>query len=56
MKIPTPDELRAVGEVLVTWGFWIIVYGAITMCIGLAIIVILKILEILNKQNIKYLR
>lgn len=53
MRIPTPDELKAAGEVLVTWGFWIIVYGAITMCIGLAIIVIL---EILNKQNIKYLR
>ncbi|MBN7576036.1 MULTISPECIES: hypothetical protein [Clostridium] len=50
MKIPPHDQLILAGEVLVKWGFWMIVYGAITMCIGLAIIVIL------NKQNIKYLR
>lgn len=53
MRIPALDELKAAGEVLITWGFWIMIYGAITMCIGLAIIIIV---EILYKQSIKYLR
>lgn len=50
MRIPTLDELRSAAEVLVTWGFWIIVYGAIAMLIGFIII------AICNKQLVKYLR
>ena len=49
----TPEEWKQFGEVLITWGFWIIVYGAITIFIGLIIIVLV---EIFNKQSIKYLR
>lgn len=52
MRIPMPNELKAIGEVLVTWGFWIIVYGAITMFVGL---VIITIVEMFNKQSVKYL-
>lgn len=50
MSMPTLDELRTAGEVLITWGFWAIVYGVITMCIGLGIIVLC------NKQIIKILK
>ena len=35
-----PEEWRALGEVITTWGFWFIVYGAITMILGLSILVI----------------
>lgn len=45
MRIPTPDELIAAGDVLITWGFWIIVYGVVTMLIGLMIIVIIAICD-----------
>ena len=39
----TPEEWKQFGEVLVTWGFWAIVYGAITMLIGFVILVCLDI-------------
>ena len=42
MNIPTPEQWRALGEVLVIWGFWAIVYGAIAMSIGLIIILFLS--------------
>lgn len=48
MSMPTPEEWIKFGEVMITWGFWAIVYGAITMCIGLVIILIVHVLE--NKQ------
>lgn len=51
MSIPTLDQLIAAGEALITWGFWIIVYGVITMLIGLVIICIVAILN--NKQTVK---
>lgn len=38
MRMPTSEEWRALGEVLATWGLWIIVCGIITMCIALIII------------------
>jgi len=50
MSMPTPEQWRALGEVLIVWGFWAIVYGAIAMCIGFVII------AICNKQIIKILR
>lgn len=50
MKIPTPEQWRALGEVFIVWGFWAIVYGAIAICIGFGIIVLC------NKQIIKNLR
>lgn len=53
MSMPTPEQWRALGEVLITWGFWAIVYGIITMCIGL---IIIAIIAICNKQIIKILR
>jgi len=43
----TPEEWKQFGEVLVTWGFWAIVYGAITM--GIGFIIILFFNEQLNK-------
>lgn len=54
MSMPTPEQWRALGEVLITWGFWVIVYGIITMLIGFVILVCLdittikKIAKILN--------
>ena len=48
MIIPTLEQMKAVAEVLITWGFWIIVYGAITMFIGLALIIIISAMN--NKQ------
>jgi hypothetical protein len=45
MSIPTLEQLRVAGEVLITWGFWIIVYGTITMLIGLMIVVIIAIYD-----------
>lgn len=50
MRIPSNEELKAVAEVLVTWGFQIIVCGAITMLIGFIII------ALCNKEIIKNLR
>jgi len=54
MSMPTLEELRAAGEVLVTWGFWVIVYGVITMCIGLVIIGAVAILN--NKKVVKFIK
>ena len=53
----TPEEWKQFGGVLVTWGFWIIVYGFVTMGIGIAIISICKLIEdIYNKPITKILR
>lgn len=49
----TPEELIEFGKVLVTWGFWIIVYGLITMLIGL---VIIGIIAICNKPITKFIK
>jgi hypothetical protein len=38
MSIPTLEQLKAAAEVSITWGFWMIVYGSITMLIGLVLI------------------
>lgn len=54
MSILTWDQLIAAAEVLITWGFWIIVYGTITMLIGLVIIVSVAILN--NKQTVKIIK
>jgi hypothetical protein len=54
VSIPTLEELQAAGEVLVTWGFWIIVYGAVTMLIGLIIIGIIAILN--DKPATKFIK
>ena len=40
-----PGDWKQFGEVLITWGFWAIVYGAITMCIVLEIIVVLNMID-----------
>lgn len=53
MSIPTLDQLIAAGEVLITWGLWIIAYGVITMLIGLVIIVVLNMIA--NKP-IKFIK
>ena len=44
MSMPTLDELRSAGEVFVTWGFWAIVYGLVTMSIGLGIIIAINVI------------
>jgi uncharacterized membrane protein len=50
----TPEEWKQFGEVLITWGFGFIVFGAITMLIGFVILVCLdvktvkKIAKIIN--------
>jgi len=54
MSMPTPEQLRAGAEVLITWGFWIIVYGFVTMLIGLVIIGAVAILN--NKSTIKIIK
>ena len=54
MSIPILDQLIAAGEALITWGFWIIVYGIITMCIGLIIIGIIAIFN--NKSTVKIIK
>jgi hypothetical protein len=38
MRIPAPEQWKPIGQVLGTWGIWIIVYLIITMCIGLTVI------------------
>ncbi|EES47831.1 hypothetical protein NE172_02200 [Clostridium botulinum] len=48
MNMPTIEELRTFGEVLITWGFWFIVYGAIAIIIGLTIV------TMCNKQIVKF--
>jgi hypothetical protein len=53
MGIPTLEQLILAAEVLVTWGFWIIVYGAITMLIGLVIIVVLNMIA---NNKIKFIK
>ncbi|WP_205455988.1 hypothetical protein [Clostridium botulinum] len=50
MNMPTIEELRAFGEVLIIWGFWFVVYGAIAIAIGCGI------LTICNKQIIKFIK
>ncbi len=50
MSMPTLAEVRAFGEVLIIWGFWFTVYGAMAIAIGFSI------LAICNKQIIKFLR
>ena len=45
MRVPTPEQWKPIGEALGTWGFWAIVYGAIAVCIGLAIIFIVTTME-----------
>lgn len=42
MSMPTPEQWIKFTEVLITWGFWAIVYGAITIIIGLIIILFLN--------------
>ena len=54
MSIPTLDQLIASGEAFITWGFWIIVYGIITMCIGVIIIGIIAIFN--NKSIVKIIK
>lgn len=54
MSIPTWDQLIAAGQALITWGFWIIVYGVITMLIGLVIIGSVAILN--NKKVVKFIK
>ncbi|MDR3595071.1 hypothetical protein [Clostridium sp.] len=53
MRIPTPEQWKAFGEVMVTWGFGFIVYGIITICIGL---IIIGLCILCSKQSVKYLR
>ncbi len=53
MSMPTLDQLKAAAEILITWGFWAIVYGAITISIGSAIIFIVTVVE--NKP-VKFIR
>ena len=54
MKIPTAEQWVEFGRVMITWGFWAIVYGIITICIGLIIIGIIASLN--NKQTIKIIK
>ncbi|WP_164468666.1 hypothetical protein [Clostridium botulinum] len=50
MNMPTLSELRAFGEVLIIWGFWFVVYGAMAITIGFGI------LAICDKQIIKFFK
>lgn len=50
MSMPTFSELREFGEILIIWGFWLMVYGAIAISIGLGI------LTICDKQIIKFFK
>jgi nitric oxide reductase large subunit len=34
------EQLKAVGETLIQWGFWIMIYGMVTIIIGLVIIIV----------------
>lgn len=49
-----PGEWKQFGEVLITWGFWAIVYGIVTMCIGFVILVCLDITVI--KKVVKFIK
>lgn len=54
MSMPTSEQWRSFGEVIIQWGFGFIVFGAITMLIGFVILECLdirtvkKIAKILN--------
>ena len=53
MSMPTLDQLIAAGEALITWGFWIIVYGLVTMLIG---ILIIGAIDIYNSKSVKFIK
>ena len=40
MSMPTPEEWIEFGKVLITWGSYAMLYGAITIVIGLAIVLV----------------
>ena len=52
MSIPTLDQLIAAGAALFKWGLSIVLYGFITMLIGLVIIGAVAILNNKIEENI----
>lgn len=53
MRIPTPEQWVEFGRVMMTWGFWIIVYGLVTMLIGL---IIIGIIDICDKPATRFIK
>lgn len=54
MSIPTADQWRAFGETIATWGFGIVIFGLVTMLIG--VIVIGALLFYDYKSEIKFIK
>lgn len=50
----TPEQWGEIGKVLVTWGAYAILYGAITIVIGLVIVLVSS--RQLSYININFLR
>lgn len=54
MIMPTLDQLLAAGVTLFKWGLGIVIYGFITMLIGLIIITAIAMYS--NKSEIKFIK